>query len=44
MEFDKILQYYYIIESDDKDFSGGPLVKTLPSKCKGHGFNLLLGN
>ena len=29
MEFDKILQYYYITESDDKDLPGGPMVKNM---------------
>ena len=26
------------------DFPGGPVVKTLPFQCKGHGFDLWLGN
>ena len=27
-----------------RDFPGGPVVKTLLSQCRGHGFNPLSGN
>ena len=33
-----------VIENNDRDFPGGPMVKILCFQCRGCGFNSWLGN
>ena len=40
----KIYNLFQTIEREERDFSGGPVVKTLGFHCRGHGFHPWLGN